>query len=257
MDCILNLIRKSVFIFGFTMLVLFISPMAIGIINIGNITGAFMSVVLILVCKYFRNLKFILKQMYSDKFKRIILIAILVILIFSTVCVILLSIMMTLVAINSPVQNSTVVVLGCKVNGDIPSTMLARRLEAATQYLNENPNTVCIVSGGKGNGENISEADAMYKYLLNAGIDESRIYIENQSSNTSENMEFSKIIIEKYNFNTDIAIVTDGFHQLRASIISKDNGLNPYSIAAKTPWYVFPTYYIRELFALVEQIFLK
>lgn len=224
--------------------------MFLGIINIGNITGSFVCLILIIYSIYYFKLKEFLFKLYQYCFFKIIV----YIITFSIVCVFVLSILMIKAATSTPPESSTVVVLGCKVNGQTPSLMLTKRLEAAFEYLYNNKETICIVSGGQGNGENISEAQAMYNYLVKRGINENRIYIEDKSSNTSENISFSKKIIEQNNLNKNIAIVTDGFHQLRANIISENNGLNAYSISAKTPWYTFSTYYIRELYALVEQI---
>ena len=66
------------------------------------------------------------------------------------------------------------------------------------------------------------------------------------------------IVLRSYIPNSgEVAIVTDGFHQLRASLIAKKQGLIPYSVSAHTPWFVYSAYYVRELYALVQEIILK
>ena len=67
------------------------------------------------------------------------------------------------------------IVLGCAVHGERVSLTLSYRLDRAIEYLNANPNTVAIVSGGQGQGESISEAEAMRRYMVNRGIANERI----------------------------------------------------------------------------------
>lgn len=257
MKSISNIVRLSIIIFALLNLVLFCCPMIMGIFNIGNITGVSICSIIIFGCIYYHQFKNFVFQLYQNNFFKAIIIVLSSIIIFCIICTTILSILMIKAATNSPPNNPTIVVLGCKVNAQTPSLMLKRRLDTALKYLNDNKETLCIVSGGQGDGENITEAQAMYNYLTEKGIDKNRIYMENKSTNTTENIKFSKEIIEQNSLNKDIAIVTDGFHELRASLIAKDNELKAYSISAKTPWYTFSTYYIRELYALVEQILLK
>lgn len=159
-------------------------------------------------------------------------------------------------ACRTPAENSTLVVLGCQVNGTNPSKMLRIRLETAYDYLVENPDTKCIVSGGQGSNERISEAQCMYNWLTEKGISADRIYVEDKSTNTDENIEFSKQIIEKENLNKNLAIVTDGFHELRASIIAAKHGCSSGAVSAPTPFYLAANFTTRELFALAAEILL-
>lgn len=257
MKSISNIVRLSIILFALVNLVLFCCPMIMGIFNIGNITGVLVCLIIIFCSIYCYQLKNLLCQLYQNTFFKRIVIILSLIIVFCIICTTILSILMIKAATNFPPNNSTVIVLGCKVNAQTPSLMLKRRLDTALKYLNNNKEALCIVSGGQGDGENITEAQAMYNYLTEKGIDKDRIYMESKSTNTTENIKFSKEIIEQNNLNKNIAIVTDGFHQLRASLIAKDNELKAYSISAKTPWYTFSTYYIRELYALIEQIVLK
>ena len=87
-----------------------------------------------------------------------------------------------------PVANADyVVVPGYKVVGKDPSTDLKQRLDAAYQYFNDNPNTVIVLSGAKGPGEKISEAQAMQDYLFDKGVPSEQIIIEEEATKTSEN----------------------------------------------------------------------
>lgn len=151
---------------------------------------------------------------------------------------------------------STVVVLGCKVNGDAPSLMLRRRLEKAKAYLEENPKASCVVSGGQGENEAYTEAYVMKKYLTQQGIDPRRIFEEGKSTNTEENLAFSAQVIKEENLSSQLVICTDGFHQLRAYIYARQNGLYSYAISGRTPFWAIPSYAVREMFAIVKALVL-
>ncbi len=156
-----------------------------------------------------------------------------------------------------PEKNATVVVLGCQVRGDNPSLLLYKRIETAFEYLKTNPNTKCVASGGQGSDENISEAECIKKYLVNMGIDESRIYIENRSVNTNENIAFSADIIKKNGLNENMAIVTDGFHEMRAALIAKRMGYECGAVSSKTPLRYVSAFTTREVIALTAALLLN
>ena len=94
-------------------------------------------------------------------------------------------------------ETEYLIVLGCQIRGTRITRSLKYRLGKAAEYGKENPETILIVSGGQGFGEDISEAQAMREYLLEKGIEENRIWLEDKSTNTYENMKFSREMIEK------------------------------------------------------------
>lgn len=151
-------------------------------------------------------------------------------------------------------RTEAVIVLGCQVRGDTPSVMLSRRLNAALEVLEENPKAVCIVSGGQGNGENISEAEAMQRYLIGKGIAEERIIKEDKSVSTYENIRFSAEILEELGINSNIVIVTNEFHQYRAYNFAKSLGLETGSHSAHTKFANLANYWVREWAALFHQM---
>lgn len=144
----------------------------------------------------------------------------------------------------------TVIVLGCKVKNGRPTRMLRRRLNAAIEYLRKSSESVCIVSGGQGSDEICSEAFAMKEYLIGKGIDKERIYTEDRSTDTAENLNFSLKIVQTRKLPESIAIATDGFHQYRASLIAARMGINVKAISSQTEPRYAPTYYVREWLAL-------
>lgn len=167
---------------------------------------------------------------------------------------ILLTFLMIQSVLNKPNGDETAIVLGCRVYGERPSLSLMERLDAVYDYMMQNPNTKCIVSGGKGNGETITEAECMYRYLTNKGITKDRIFKEENSKNTRENLFFSLQIIEQNNLSPNIAIATSDYHQYRASIIANKLGIKNTAISAKTAFWLLPTYYVRELYAILYEL---
>lgn len=81
------------------------------------------------------------------------------------------------------------VIFGCQVRKDGPSILLRDRLDTALAYLEDHPNTRIVVSGGKGDDEHQSEAQAMYDYLTGRGVSWNRILMEDQSRNTHQNIQ--------------------------------------------------------------------
>lgn len=152
-----------------------------------------------------------------------------------------------------PAENATAVVLGCRVYGERASLSLVERLEAAYDYLVENPDAACVVSGGQGSGENISEAECMYRWLVAKGIDKNRIYKEEKSTSTEENIAFSKEVIRENGLNERIAIVTSEYHSYRAGMIAKENGMTFGTASGQTAIWLLPTFYVRELYAILAE----
>ncbi|MDE7282292.1 MAG: YdcF family protein, partial [Lachnospiraceae bacterium] len=116
-----------------------------------------------------------------------------------------------------------IIVLGAKVRQDGPSAVLKYRLDKAYDYLIENENTICIVSGGQGTNEPFSEAKGMYDYLTGRGIAPQRIIMEDKATDTSENIAFSMEFLDKE--NDSVGIVTNNFHVFRGVHLAKHQGI--------------------------------
>lgn len=148
---------------------------------------------------------------------------------------------------NEPDEPKLLIVLGCKVRDETPSKMLRLRCDRAAREMIEHPDILCVVSGGQGHGENISEAEAMKRYLIAKGIDGDRIIKEERSTSTAENIKFSFELTDSLGLGRDITIVTDGYHQYRASLIAKKNGAESVTAySADTEWRFVPSYWVRE-----------
>lgn len=148
---------------------------------------------------------------------------------------------------------AVVIVLGAGVNGRTPSLTLRTRIEAAAAYLEKHPDTVAVLSGGQGPGEDITEAQAMRTALVGLGIPEERLLLEEKSTSTAENIAFSLGILAENGLEPagGVGIVTNDFHLFRALRIAGENGVNAVGIPAELPWWwLSANYYVREFFAL-------
>ncbi len=250
-----RILRIMIIIGSLLGMLTFFIPIANHIVNIGGIAGFSACAVIFFCCLFSKNLAEKLKILWINKIGKAIIIFISVFLAAGIIMISIFSFLMIKAINNSPKRPHTVVVLGCKLNGETPSLMLEYRLDAAEKYLKENPNVACVVTGGQGNNELIPEAHAMKKYLLAKGIAENRIFVEDRSTNTFENMKFTKEILDKYNLGNEIVIVTDGFHQYRAGVFAKETGLEFSAVSAKTKPLYIPTYWVREWFGIVKQAF--
>lgn len=143
-----------------------------------------------------------------------------------------------------------VIVLGCGVNGTVPSLSLRERICAAYDYLSAHPNAICIVSGGQGPGEDITEASCMFRELTAMGIEANRIWLEDRSTSTAENLRFSIAVIEAHTGRrpTDVGIVSSEYHLFRAGLMAQDLGLTPHGIPGATTWLPLRiNYFLREI----------
>lgn len=142
------------------------------------------------------------------------------------------------------------IVLGAGVNGTRPSLSLRDRIDGTYDYLQQHPNTVAILSGGQGNGEDITEAECMYRCLIEFGIPEDRLVKEDQATSTEENLAYSLALMERTE-ETRIGILSSEYHLYRAGLMAKDQGFDPILVPAETSWLTLRiNYYIREVFAV-------
>lgn len=151
-----------------------------------------------------------------------------------------------------------VIVLGARLYGDIPSPSLLERLKVATEYLKENEDVKVIVSGGQGIDEDVSEAYAMKKYLIDNGIGNNRIIEEDKSTTTFENLSMSLDKIREIDNKEDlrILIATNKYHIFRLKFLAKRLGVIPHGLPAKIPPTVMIQSYIREYLAVIKSFFL-
>lgn len=253
-----RLARIITLMLSFIFLIWFIIPIGFGILNLGNIFGIILCLFFIFTYG-FRRTFLKIKHYFSQHGVLSICwhcgkIAVTSFLIYAFV----ITAFMLIVSLIPPAPNSTAIVLGCQVRGREPSLMLQERINAASNYMIDNTSARLIASGGKGEGEDISEAECIIAELEEDNIKRVRMYLEKNSHNTSENIEFSIQIIDNYGLDQNVAVVTDFFHQLRARLILQKNDYQGQigSVNANTNILFAPTYIVREWFAIIKELIL-
>lgn len=127
-------------------------------------------------------------------------------------------------------REDAVIVLGAGIRGEVPSAGLKSRLDAAIDYHKKNPEALIVVSGGRGVGEDITEALAMERYLVSGGVDPAVIIKEESATSTSENFRFSKEILDGIlGEDYEIVYITSNFHVYRSGKIAENEGYREYS----------------------------
>lgn len=236
---------EAVFLFWF-----FLPFLLKGVLNMGNFVGMCAMGVALLLTVWHDKIEERLLKLRTDKWfyygemaVRLVIVLILLLLLVSAFRI-------AVAGYKKAPSELPVLVLGCSVKGEKPSRVLEERLNAACDYLSQHEAVVCIVSGGKGADEKISEASCMYHYLVAHGIDKKRLIQEDKATSTEENIRFSREILEKKGLGDAVVIVTSEFHEYRASVLAKEQGITAYAYGASTNLLYFPTYFFREVLGI-------
>lgn len=149
-----------------------------------------------------------------------------------------------------------IVVLGAGLRGRTMLSTQYQRAQRAMEYVKDNPDIKIVVSGGKGSGESITEAEAMKEYFLNKGVKNENIIVEDKSKNTFQNLKNTKSILDKISNGKSIkvGVVTSNFHMTRAKFLGKRVGLKLYGIPAPIKTLLIPQCYVREFFAVYKSL---
>ncbi|MBE6565230.1 MAG: YdcF family protein [Ruminococcaceae bacterium] len=232
---------------GLCLFVLFL-PAVSFVFNVGTIAGLMLSFLIVLAALFYPVGKKLVSALAKRRGGRVLMRTVCVLCALFVLYALIVGVLLVMYAFRAPIGGETVIVLGCKVNGERPSGMLIERLDIAAAYLDGNPSAVCIVSGGQGEGEDIPEALAMYRYLTGEkGISPDRVLMEDRSKNTVENLRFSAAILREKGLSPDVAVVTNGFHQFRAAVYAAKAGLDARAVNVPTGVFALPTFYVREL----------
>lgn len=151
-------------------------------------------------------------------------------------------------------RENAVIVLGAGLRGERVSGLLARRLDAAYDYHLQNPDAVIVVTGGQGRGEDIPEARAMKRYLVEKGVPAALILEEDKSTSTEENFRFARAVLAQNGYAADgpVAYVTNAFHCYRAGQYARAAGFAQANAApASIGLSSVPSCYLREAMAVL------
>jgi len=203
---------------------------------------------LALACAVFwPRLKKGLKKLWKTKVGKVLYALAGLVVLFAAGMFVAASVHMLAAAYTAPEPDATLIVLGAQVQGDHPSLLLADRLNQAVKYMRQNPGSAVVVCGGQGADEHYTEASIMKEYLVNKGIGASRIYEDDTSANTRENVANAAGIIRAQGLSDRVVTVTQEFHQYRSQQYAKGQGLTVVGgCTARTPFALLPLYWMRE-----------
>ena len=136
-----------------------------------------------------------------------------------------------------------VVVLGAGLIGDKVTPLLASRIEKGIAIYQKHPGSKLIMSGGQGPDELMAEGQAMANYALEKGVPAEDILIENQSTNTEENLKFSYALMKP---GSRFALVTNYYHVFRALLLARKLKIKCIGYGARTKFYFSINAFIRE-----------
>ena len=151
------------------------------------------------------------------------------------------------------------IILGCGLRPDgTPTPLLAGRIERALKFAKKQKqktgkDLIFVTSGGQGSDEVISESAAMKRYLTEHGVPEEQIIEEDRSTDTFENMKFSKEKIMAVNPEGKIAFSTTNYHVFRSGIFARRVKMRAVGMGAKTKWYFWPNAAVREFAGLMTE----
>lgn len=151
-------------------------------------------------------------------------------------------------------SEDAIILLGAGIHGEAPGTTLTGRLDTALEYYKKNNDAVFVVSGGQGPQENITEAEAMARYLIAGGVDPNNIILEENATSSRENFAFSKSLLDEY-FDSEYSVVfiSNEYHVYRAEFTAKEEGYTSLShLHSRTSLYTLIPNLLRECLAIVK-----
>lgn len=117
-----------------------------------------------------------------------------------------------------------IVVMGAAQFNGVPSAVLQARLDTTFRVWSDGMALLIIVTGGKMPGDNFTESEASRDYLVDLGVPESVILMENEGRNSADSLNGVARIASEQGIES-VLIVSDGFHLFRSKMIAEDLGL--------------------------------
>ncbi|MFC7371462.1 YdcF family protein [Fictibacillus iocasae] len=148
----------------------------------------------------------------------------------------------------------TILILGAGTKDGRPGAVLKARLDKALEFDSLHNKGLFVVSGGKGLGKKVSEGQVMKNYLMDNGVEEERIIIEDKATSTHENIAYATQLIEKRSRSGKLLIVTSDFHLFRAKYIAKKQGIKAEGLGAPLRISSIPQAHVREYFAIIKTL---
>jgi len=116
---------------------------------------------------------------------------------------------------NPQARADVAIVLGAAVWDDAPSPVFAARIDHAVWLFHRGQVKWLVFTGGRAEGDRLSEAEAARDYAVDKGVPRRAIHLETTSTSTRENLVNASRIVARLPARTAV-IVSDPHHLLRA-----------------------------------------
>lgn len=130
-------------------------------------------------------------------------------------------------------STQAIVVMGVAQYDGRPSPQLRARLDHVLTLWNAGVAPLVVTTGGNQPGDRFTEAEASSRYLMEAGVPESAIILENEGSSTIDSLRAVRDILATRDI-TEVVIVTDAYHAARSRLIARDLGLEAHVSSTPT-----------------------
>ena len=152
-------------------------------------------------------------------------------------------------------QADYAVVLGYALQDGQPSQELIDRLQVGLQWLEETEDLPLIVTGGDPAGQGVTEAAVMAGWLEANGADMTRVWQEDQASDTRENFLFSRQLAAQAGAEgSTVMVITSDYHQTRACFWARHLGLDPVCRSSETACFRHLEASVREVYAFAKAL---
>ncbi len=160
-------------------------------------------------------------------------------------------------------NKDVIIILGCGLREDgTPTPLLAGRIDGALRFRQEQIDDtgkvpLLIASGGQGRDEVNPESTAIRRYLIERGIPAEEIVEESRSTDTFENMKYSKEIADRLRPGGKVLVCTTNYHVFRSGLLARRVKMRAVSTGSKTKWYFWPNATVREFAGIMTEHRLK
>jgi len=152
-------------------------------------------------------------------------------------------------------EAESLVVLGCGLVAGAVSPMLRSRLDRTIEVFHRSVDAgrtpVVVPSGGQGVDEDRTEADAMAEYLVAHGVPAELVHREDRSTNTRENLRFSRRVLRDAGVDGRALVVTNDYHVMRTAMTARSTGFDARVLGAPTAHQSVPSAFLREFAAVL------
>ena len=134
-------------------------------------------------------------------------------------------------SITTPGTADYAIVMGLALQNGRPTQDLLARVDTAVEFSLENPHTILILTGGNPDENGLTEAAVMRDLLMERGVPEERMILEDRAETTKQNMYNTADIADT---EKPVVIITSNYHMERSVNRAEEAGFT-YIICRPAP----------------------